>query len=53
MVYSIKSFLQIYKYATAKFTIINGLMNRFSDRNKCMGYRTFVPETKLKWVEYY
>ena len=38
MVYSIKIFFQIYKYAKAKFTIINGLMNRFSDRNKCMSY---------------
>ena len=33
MIKSIKDFLQINKYTTTKFIIINKLVNRVSDRN--------------------
>ena len=53
MIDSIKCFSKIDKYSTAKFIVINGLANRFGDRNKSMGRRTFFSETKLKWIENY
>ena len=51
MIDSIKCFFQIDKYSTAKFIIINGLANRFGDRNESMGRQTFFSESKLKWIE--
>ena len=53
MINSIECFFPIYKYTTAKFIIINGRANRFSDRNKSVGSRTFFSETKLKWIKYF
>ena len=47
------AFFKSIKYTTTKFIIINGLVNRSSDRNKSMGSQKFFSETKLKWIKYF
>ena len=53
MIKSIKDFFKINKYTITKFVIINGLGNRFGDRDKSMGSRALFPEIKLKWIKYF
>lgn len=51
MIKSIECFFKIYNYTTAKFMTIDGLANRFSDRDKSMGNRTEVDKVFLYFFQ--